>query len=143
MIEDNDFFICKAFKEIITSGDELENKLGNKARFAIANYLLEIPPEEYENPSAIANHISAFCQRSGNESLYNWLLEIYNRLDETGIEKILKQNRDPGEQAEKDPQMSNILIYNEARETSRYIKRWLKKERDNNNQSTRNDSNSN
>ena len=142
LIENSDFFICKAFKEIITEGNELENKLGSQARLAIVNYLVELPSEEYENPSAIANHISAFCQRSGNESLYKWLLEIYNRLDETGIEKILKKTGDPGEQAEAPPQMKRIIL-NEARDICQELERLAKEEKDNNNQSDRNESNSN
>ncbi len=143
LIEDSsDLFICKAFYEIITAGKELENKLGNQARLAIVNYLVEIPSEEYQDPSAIANRITAFSQRSSdNENLNEWLGEIYDRLDETGIEKILKKTGDPGEEADEDPQMTNN-ISNEARDICKDIKRWAKEERDNN-QSDRNDSNSN
>ncbi|MDJ0713993.1 MAG: hypothetical protein QNJ54_07210 [Prochloraceae cyanobacterium] len=142
LIEDSsDFFICKAFHEIITAGKELENKLGNQARLAIANYLVKIPSEEYEDPSAIANRITAFSQRSsGNKRLNEWLGKIYDRLDETGIEKILKKTGDPGEEAEEDPKMTTN-ISNEARDICKDIERCAKEERDNNNQSDRNDSN--
>ncbi len=67
LIEDSsDLFICKAFYQIITAGKELENKLGNQARSAIVNYLVEIPSEEYQDPSTIANRITAFSHRSSD-----------------------------------------------------------------------------
>ena len=90
LIEDSDFFICKAFQEIITSGNKLEEKLGSQARLAIVKYLRELPLEDYEDPAVMANRITAFSQLSGYEILNEWLGDIYDRLDESGIEKLLK-----------------------------------------------------
>ncbi len=141
LIQDSDFFICKAFKEIITARNELENKLGSQARLAIDKYLVKLPSEDFKDPSVMANHITAFSQRSGNESLNEWLGEIYDRLDESGIEKILKKMGDPGEEADAEPQIRRNIT-NEARDICKDIEIWAKQERDNN-QSDRNDSNSN
>lgn len=125
-IQDTDFFMLKAFKEILTSPkDKLEQKLGNQAHIAIAKYLHLLPLKDFQNPAVMANHIAAYCQQPGNENLQSWWGEIYDRLDEDGIDIFVKKSRDPSEEADDEPEPQRIIT-NEGRDICQNLEDWAK-----------------
>ncbi|WP_254174321.1 hypothetical protein [Planktothrix pseudagardhii] len=125
-ITESDFFICKAFEQILkTPRTELNAKLGDKGYLAIANYLTQIPVDDYLYGSKMASHITAFCQQTGNEVLYEWLGKIYDQLDIDGINNILKKTGDPGGEA--DQPIDNLDgLENDSRDICLFIQDWAK-----------------
>lgn len=125
-ITESDFFICKAFEQILkTPRTELNAKLGDKGYFAISNYLTQIPVDDCLDGSKMANHITAFCQQPGNEVLYEWLGKIYDQLDIDGINNILKKTGDPGGEA--DQPIDNLDgLENDSRDICLFIQDWAK-----------------
>jgi hypothetical protein len=141
VITTSDFFICKAFSEIISSSNtEIKNKLGEKAPLTIANYFGRLTQEDLHNPAELANRITDFTQQPSNEALNEWLEENYDRLDGDGITKLLKMKADPSEEAEEMPEMNSFLT-NEARDIGRQLELWSKEILTENNQETENESN--
>lgn len=115
-IRDSDIFICEAFRQILANSPaEIEKKLNRQPSPAIAKYLTQLPPADKLNPAAMANHITAFCQRLGNEDLEEWLGEIYDGLDQDGINKLVKKTGDPGDEADAPTETSRMLS-NEGRD---------------------------
>lgn len=136
-ISDSDIFICEAFKEILANSPaEQDKNLDSPARFAIASYLTQLPSVDKLDPSVMANHITAFCQRSGNENLKEWLGEIYDRLDEDGIDKLVKKTGDPGEEADA-PTETDRMLTNEGRDICQFIQTWANEELNQNNEGDR------
>lgn len=126
-MNNSDFFICAAFRQMLLDSDpETEGKLDRATAVSIANYLAQIPPEEQLEPAVMANHITEFCQQPGNERLYEWLGEIYDRLDEDGIDKLVKKTGDPDETADGPPQAERML-YNEGRDICDFLQKWANK----------------
>ncbi|MEQ9483367.1 hypothetical protein [Coleofasciculus sp. F4-SAH-05] len=124
VIKDSDIFICEAFKQILNQpAVELEKTLGSQMPGDIRLYLRQLPSEDYQNPAAMANHITEFCQQPGNEALDEWLGEIYDGLDTDGIDKLVKKTGDPGEEADAPTETNRILI-NEARDICQYLQNW-------------------
>ncbi len=110
----HDILICQAFDRLLsTPTAELKEKLGGQIPLTIANYIAELPPEEILDPSVMAKRISEFCERPGNEALYDWFLDIYNSLGEDDIKKLVKKTGDPSDEAD-DP--IEIPIANEGRD---------------------------
>jgi hypothetical protein len=126
-MNNSDFFICKAFREMLI-GVDTENKLqlDSETVVSLANYLAQIPPAEQLQPSVMANHITKFCQQPGNEQLNEWLGEIYDRLDEDGIDKLVKKTGDPGETADDSSQAKQIL-YNDSRDIFDFLQKRVSK----------------
>lgn len=123
-IRDSDIFICEAFKQILANSPaEIEQKLGSQASPAIANYLTQLPSADKLNPAAMANHITAFCQRLGNETLKEWLGETYDRLDQDGINNLVKKTGDPGDEADAPTETSRMLS-NEGRDICQSLQSW-------------------
>ncbi|MGL4499909.1 MAG: hypothetical protein ACRC2M_10120 [Planktothrix sp.] len=125
-ITESDFFICKAFEQILkTPRTELNAKLGDKGYLAIANYLTQIPVDQRVDASKMASHITAFCEQPGNEVLYKWLGKIYNQLDIDGINNILKKTGDPGDEA--DQPIDNLDgLENDSRDICLFIQDLVK-----------------
>ncbi|MFN6571101.1 hypothetical protein [Dendronalium sp. ChiSLP03b] len=141
-IQDTDFFMCEAFKQILTSPKvELEQKLGSGASHVIANYLTTLPSEDFQDPAIMANRIAAFCQRPENKNLQDWWGEIYDRLDEDGIDIFVKKSRDPGEEADDEPETTQIIT-NEGRDICQYLERWAQEVKSQDTQGNQDDSNS-
>lgn len=141
-IQYTDFFICQAFYQILTSPlDELEQKLGSKAHIEIAEHFIRLPPEDFQNSAVMANRIAAYCQQPGNESLQEWWGEIYDILDEDGINKMLKQSLDPGEEADDEPETQRFLT-NQSRGICKCIKKWAEDNSAQNNQGHQDDAKS-
>jgi hypothetical protein len=135
LIRDSDVFICEAFKQILVNPPaQLEQKLGSQARLAIATHLAQLPPEDQLGPAAMANHITEFCLRPGNEDLKEWLGEIYDRLAEDGIDKLVKQTLDPGDEADAGTEMETILLTNESRDIWQFLQNWATEELNQSNQ---------
>lgn len=125
-IQDTDLLMCAAFQEILTaSKDELEQKLNSKAHLAIAKYFIKLPSKDFQNPAVMANHIAEYCQQPGNENLQDWWGEIYDKLDEDGIDIFVKKSRDPGEEADEQPNTQRIIT-NESRNICQYLEDWAK-----------------
>ncbi|BAI91339.1 MULTISPECIES: hypothetical protein [Limnospira] len=123
-MSESDFFICVAFHEMLgLSGTEEQQKLDRETAISIADYLTKLPPEDKLNPAAMANHITAFCQQPGNEQLKEWFGEIYDRLDEDGIDKLVKKTGDPGKKAYGLP-ITGRDIENEGRDACQDIQKW-------------------
>lgn len=98
---DSDILICQAFDRLLsTPTAELKTKLGAQIPLTIANYIAELPPEEILDPPVMANRISEFCERPGNEALDDWFLDIYNSLGKDDIQSLVKKTGDPGEEAD-------------------------------------------
>ncbi len=134
-INDGDIFICEAFKQILVNPPaELEQRLGSQARLAIATHLAQLPPEYQLDPAAMANHITEFCQRPGNEDLKEWLGEIFDRLDKDGIDKLDKQTLDPDDEADALPPRDIIVLNNESRDIWQSLQKWATEELNQNNQ---------
>jgi hypothetical protein len=141
-IQDTDFFMCAAFKQLLTaSNHELEQKLGSKAHLAIAKYFITFPSKDFQNPAIIANHIATYCQQPGNENLQESWGQIYDRLDKDGIDIFVKKSRDPGEEADEPPNTQRIIT-NEARDICQFLENWGKQILSQNNQGNQDDSNS-
>ncbi|MGK7874624.1 MAG: hypothetical protein AB4426_15355 [Xenococcaceae cyanobacterium] len=139
----SDFYICEAFKQILTaSSAELEQKLDSQARQKIATYLVQLPSEDKLNPGTMANHITAFCQQPGNKNLYEWLGDIYDRLDKDSIDKILKKTGDPGEEADEQTETPRMLIQR-GRDICQDLQRLATEVQNQSNQGTQNASNPN
>ncbi|MGL4499922.1 MAG: hypothetical protein ACRCU2_12730 [Planktothrix sp.] len=138
-INESDCFICVAFQEMLgLSGTAEKQKLDRNTAISIADYLTELPPEDKLNPAAMANHITAFCQQPGNEQLNKWLGEIYDRLDEDGIDKLVKNRRDPDDEAD-GPSIATIILKNEGREACKDIEKWSTEMEQKKKKSTEND----
>ncbi|HEY9801662.1 MAG TPA: hypothetical protein V6D25_14995 [Leptolyngbyaceae cyanobacterium] len=138
---DTDTLMCKAFKEIVAlPASEIEQKLGSEARVSIANYLNNLPAQDFQNPNVMANHISVFCLSPENKNLRDWWREIYYRLNKDGINKIVKKSLDPGEEADDEPETQN-LISNEGRDICLYLERWAQEVKNQDNQSQDNQGN--
>ncbi|MEQ9623784.1 hypothetical protein [Coleofasciculus chthonoplastes] len=124
VIEDRDIFICEAFKQILNQpAVELEKTLGSQMPGDIRLYLRQLPSEEYQNPAAMANHITEFCQQPGNEALNEWLEKICNCLYKYGIDKLVKKTGDPGPDVDAPTETKRILI-NEGRDICQYLQNW-------------------
>lgn len=119
-ISDSDFFICKAFKQLLADSPA---ELDQQTRLNIAAYLTQLPPADQFEPTAMANHITEFCQQLGNEDLNEWLGEIYDRLDEDGIDKLVKKTGDPGDEADA-PIETNRRLLNEGRDICQSLQTW-------------------
>ncbi|GAA6617561.1 hypothetical protein [Scytonema sp. NUACC26] len=89
----------------------------------------------------MANHIAAFCQQPENENLQEWWGDIYDRLDEDGIDIFVKKSRDPGEEADDEAETKRILT-NEGRDIGKYLELWAKEVLSQNHQGNKNASNS-
>nr|WP_019488107.1 hypothetical protein [Kamptonema formosum] len=143
MISDSDFFICEAFSQILASPPaELAEKFGSETPLAIANYLQNIPPAEQLDSAAMANYITAFCQKPGNENLNERLGEIYDSLDEDGIDKLVKKTGDPDDIATAISQNPRQRI-NESRDICQSLQSWANNVRNQTNQRNQNATNSN
>jgi len=141
-IQDADVFMCAAFKQILTSPkDELEQKLGSNACLAIAKYLQSLPLNDLHNPALMANHIAAYCQQPGQENLQSWWGEIYDRLDEDGIDKLVKKSLDPSEEADDEPETQRVIT-NESRDICKYLEDWAKDTLNQDSQGNEDDANS-
>lgn len=139
VINNSDIFICEAFRQILTDTPaELEEKLGSQGRLAIATYLRQLPPEDQLNPDAMANHITKFCQQLGNEDLKEWLGNIYDRLDEDGIEKLVKKTGDPGDEADAPPEEDRNILQNEGRDICQSLQHWADEVQNQSNQGNQN-----
>lgn len=139
---DTDTLMCEAFKQILTSPvSQLEQKLGSEARFAIANYLNSLPSKDFQEPAVMANKIAVFCQLTENKTLQDWWGEIYETLNEDGIDKVIKKSRDPGEEADDEPDTQKILT-NEGRDICQYLERWAQEVKSQDNQGNQDGSNS-
>ena len=130
-ITESDFFICKAFEQILkTPRTELNAKLGDKGYLAIANYLTQIPVDDCLDGSKMANYITAFCQQPGNKVLYEWLGKIYDQLDIDGINNILKKTGDPGDEADQPSDNVDVLkvdvLKNDSRDICLFLQDWAK-----------------
>jgi len=124
VITDSDIFICEAFKQILNQPlVELAKTLGSQMPYDIHLYLRQLPSEDYQNPAVMANHITDFCQQPGNETLDEWLGDIYDCLDTDGIDKLVKKTGDPGEEADAPTEPNRILI-NEGRDICQYLQNW-------------------
>ncbi|MBW4679430.1 MAG: hypothetical protein KME19_04865 [Microcoleus vaginatus WJT46-NPBG5] len=122
----SDIFICEAFRQILaTPLSELEEKFGKEVPLIIAEYLQNIPPAEKLDSAVMANHITAFCQKPGNENLYEWFGEIYDSLDEDGLDKLEKKTGDPDDIATA-PTENPGLLYNESRDICQSLQDWAK-----------------
>ena len=119
-ISDSDIFICEAFKEILADSPA---ELDQQTRLNIATYLTQLPSADQFDPSLMANHITAFCQQPGNEALKEWLGEIYDRLDEDGIDKLVKKTGDPGDEADA-PTETRRMLSNEGRDICQSLQNW-------------------
>ena len=71
----------------------------------------------------MADHITAFCEKPGNERLYEWLGEIYDRLDEDGIDKLVKKMGDPDDEVDNKP-IPTRMLNNEGREICQDLQNW-------------------
>ena len=130
-ITESDFFICKAFEQILkTPRTELNAKLGDKGYLAIANYLTQIPVDDCLDGSKMASHITAFCQQPGNDVLYKGLKKICNQLDIDGINNILKKTGDPGDEADQPSDNVDVLkvdvLKNDSRDICLFLQDWAK-----------------
>lgn len=145
-IQDTDFFMCQAFYQILTSPlDELEQKLGSKAHIDIAKHFIALPSEAFKNSAVMANRIAEYCQKPGNENLQEWWGEIYDRLDEDGIDNFVKKSRDPSEEADDeadDEPESRRFLTNQSRDICKYIEEWAKDTYAQNNQGHQDDAKS-
>ena len=143
LIQEQDYYFCKAFQKIIhLSSSKLDKALGNQESLAAAKeYFANLSAESYDNPIEIANQIAAFCRRSENENLNKLLKKNYLNLNPEGIDNLVTTKKDPDDEAEAEPEITRNIT-NEARDICKDIERWAKQERDNN-QSEPNDSNSN
>jgi hypothetical protein len=90
----------------------------------------------------MANHITAFCQKPGNESLNEWLGEIYDFLDEDGINQLVKKTGDPDDIATAISQNPRQRI-NESRDICQSLQSWANNVRNQSNQQNQNATNSN
>ena len=146
VIEDSDFFMCEAFRQIATASDaELERQLdvnGSTVRLAIARYLSGLPLTDFQNPAVMANRIAEFCQKPGCERLEEWWGDLYNQLDTDGIDAVLKTSLDPGEEADDEPETQRTLT-NEGRDICQQLERWAKEVESQNHPGNQNASNSN
>lgn len=123
-MSESDFFICVAFHEMLgLSGTEEQQKLDRETAISIAHYLTKLPPEDKLNPAAMANHIPAFCKQPGNEQLNEWFGEIYDRLDEDGIDKLEKKTGDPDDEAD-GPSITPGQLKNEGRDILEDLQKW-------------------
>lgn len=123
-MDDSDFFICEAFRQIlVSSGMEGDRQLNEETTVSLANYLAQLPPQDHLNPAIMANHITAFCQQPGNEELKEWLGEVYDRLDRDGIDKLVKKTGDPGPEVDSKP-ITPRLLYNEGRNACQFLQKW-------------------
>lgn len=123
-MSESDFFICAAFQEMLgLSGTAEQQKLDRETAISIAHYLTELPAEDKLNAAAMANHITAFCQQPGNAQLNEWLGEIYDRLDEDGIDKLVKKMGDPDDEAD-GPSITKKMLENEGRDACQDLEKW-------------------
>ncbi len=107
----SDFYICKAFKEILATTPAVFKQTVNTPSYQnILAYLAQLPKAERNDPAKMANYITDFCQQPGNESLNDWLGEVYDRLDKDGIDKLVKKPRDPGEEADDEPETMRLIV---------------------------------
>ena len=141
-IQKIDFFMCAAFKQILTSPkDELEQKLGRNAHIAIAKYLQSLPLNDLHNPAIMKNHIAIYCQQKGNETLHQWWGEVYRGLHKDGIDKLVKKSLDPSEEADDEPETQRVIT-NEGRDICKYLEDWAKDTLNQENQGNKDDYNS-
>lgn len=143
MISDSDILICKAFSQILTIPPaQLAEKIGSETTLAIANYLQNIPPIEQLDSAVMANHITAFCQKPGNQNLKDWLGEIYCSLDEDGIDNLVKKTGDPDDTATAISQNPRQRI-NESRDICQSLQDWANNVLNQSNQGNQNATSSN
>lgn len=130
-MNNSDFFICAAFRQMLLDFEtETENKLNRETAISIANYLAQIPPAEQLQPAVMANHITRFFQQPGNERLYEWLGEIYARLDKDGIDKLVKKTGDPDDEVD-GPSITKRMLENESRDICNFLQKWASKNQNN------------
>lgn len=123
-MNDSDFFICAAFRELLVNpSPEYQEKITPKTANSIAQYLSQLPAEDRQNPPVMANHITAFCQQPENEELYEWLGEIYDRLDTDGIDTLVKKTGDPSDEADSES-IAERMLYNESRDICDDLQKW-------------------
>ncbi len=137
----SDYYICKAFKTILTaSSDTFKQKLDTPSYQDIYSYLDGLPETDKNEPEKMANYITSFCEQPGNETLYDWLGEIYDQLDEDGIDQLVKKTGDPPEEADDTPEMER-LITQKSRDICQELPK-LAAEKAQNNSEEQHDSNS-
>jgi len=130
-MNNSDIFICAAFRQMLLDSDpEGENQLNRETAISIANYLAQIPPDDQLQPAVMANHITAFCERSGNEQLYEWLGEMYDRLDKDGIDTLVKKTGDPDDEVDS-PSITTRMLENESRDICNFLQKWAIKNQNN------------
>ncbi len=138
-----DVYTCEAFKQILTAYTKnREQNIDSAIYEQLFAYFKQLPSEELLDPAIMANHITSFCQQPENKILYEWLGEIYDRLDDNGIEKIVKQTLDPGDQADQEPDSSRI-IQQKGRDICQDLERLVDEWQEPNNQDKQNTSKSN
>ena len=137
-----DVYTCEALRQILTAyTNNQEQKIDSAVYEQLFAYLQQLPSEDFHEPARMANHITSFCQQPENKILYEWLGEIYDRLDDNGIEKIVKQTLDPGDKADKEPDSSRI-IQQKGRDICQNLERLVGEWQEQNNREQQNTSKS-
>ncbi|AVH66190.1 hypothetical protein [Nostoc sp. 'Peltigera membranacea cyanobiont' N6] len=137
-VNDSDILICQAFKQILTNPPvKLEEKLSNQVRFTIATYLAQLPLEEKLDPAKMANHITEFCQQPGNEYIEESLGDVYDSLDQDGIDNLVKKTGDPGDNVDDSTEIKRMLA-NEGRDICQFLQGWANEELQQRNQINQN-----
>lgn len=133
-INDSDILICQAFKQILTNPPiKMKEKLTNQVGFTIATYLAQLPLEEKLDPAKMANHITEFCQRPGNEYMEECLGDVYDSLDMDGIDNLVKKTGDPGDNVDDSAEIKRMLV-NEGRDICQFLQGWASEELQQSNQ---------
>lgn len=133
-INDSDILICQAFKQILTNSPiKMKEKLTNQVGFTIATYLAQLPLEEKLDPAKMANHITEFCQRPGNEYMEECLGDVYDSLDMDGIDNLVKKTGDPGDNVDDSAEIKRMLA-NEGRDICQFLQDWASEELQQSNQ---------
>jgi hypothetical protein len=107
----SNLYICEAFKEILlTPPAEFQQIVITPSYQNIIAYLAQLPQTEQNEPAKMANHIASFCQQPNNKNLYDWLRKNYARLNQDGINTLVKNSRDPGEEADDEPETMRLIL---------------------------------
>jgi hypothetical protein len=127
-INDCDILICQAFKQLLTNPPiNVKEKLTNQVGVTIATYLAQLPLEEKLVPAKMANHITGFCQRPGNEYMEECLGDVYDSLDMDGIDTLVKKTGDPGDNVDDSAEIKRMLA-NEGRDICQFLQDWASEE---------------